>query len=117
MINQFTETPEQIEDRRARWTLGGYGWFPTTPDEHEQVRLLISITADAQDAYFEFREPPAPLDEQVAAEIHNDNVKWMDVANQPKDWEGLPDVRTISELEAEHADWLDEQATRESERP
>lgn len=39
----YTETDEQVRTRWARWKMGGYGWFPRTADEEEQVELLANI--------------------------------------------------------------------------
>ena len=67
MVSNFTDTPTKIQVRLARWKLGGYGWFPKTDDEREQVRILIAVTTDAQEEYFDgFRETRPEAEAQAA---------------------------------------------------
>lgn len=42
----YTETPAQIAERWARMQVGGYGWFPKTEAEKQQVADLMNVTVE-----------------------------------------------------------------------
>ena len=62
-MNGYTEPWQRVSERLARWKMDGYGWYPKTDDECEQVKILADIRPIHQINKVEWQDEVAPWDE------------------------------------------------------
>jgi len=85
----YKEASEPINERWLRWKLGGYGYFPATDDEREQLRLLDAITEEAQALYFAAASVGVEVEIMTAAAL----AEYDPTLNTRRELRTLPEIK------------------------